>query len=999
MIFNYDYFGNIDPPQYVLCKASGDRIGVLNCTKKNSAFKFNAYDEVSFVTYMYIDGIKNPYYDLVKEGQFIELPLIGRYVISNVDVQSEGTDFEYKECTGLSAEVLIAQKYIENFTINMGTVESVDNVRFYHQSDPSKSLLHLLLAKCPDWEIGHVDVALMDMERCFEIDRDDIYNVLINEVSQAFQCVFVFDSLHHRINAYEEKNVGKDTNIFISYENLLKDSNISSSIEDIKTCLTVTGASELNLREVNMGYDRIYNLEYFNSLEFMSEQLFEEYNAWKTLWNQYVEEYGELSLEYQNYCDQIYELKSKKMPEVTGSTDWTEYGLVPLQEQLAAYEQQQAVMIKQGQGEPGTPEKPNPDYEKFYVPCYNAIQAIKNQLVVVEQDLNNLENKKTAVGEEMASIAELTAMENNFSSTSLKELAKFIREDELSSDNFIVTDTMTDSERMDMLKEMLEYGQKELEKVSQPVLEFDSTVLNLYNMPEFKEYAGDFEPGNYIHINLRDDYAIKARMLTMDIDWLSPENFSVTFGNVMKLKGNKFLCNVTEALELATSAATSVSMNASYWNKANKETSDIMNMLADGLAAAGQAIHTSQSDVVIDDRGIIISNIPESAYPKDRIFIGGSQILFSDDDFQTISTALGRLTYEKLGTKYDEFGLMANFVISGYVASSIIEGNEIYGGKIVGTEFNNGNGTFKVDKDGNLTANSATVTGTINANEGKIGGTNGFTIQSGKIYSGSKSTLSSTADGVYIGTDGISLGSKFSVTNKGELKASSGTFSGTISGGSININDNFVVTSDGTLTAKKGTFSGAISGGSININNNFVVTSQGVMTAKDGIFTGTIDGSDITGGTIEVGALSADNKGVSLGDFTVSADESYMFKATNNSVVIKTTTDPGGSDFPIITLKQDGGGETKVSSYSINTTGNVYGYAFMGDENQTDTYSRFYDIKLAANWWLGVSITKRIKLLSDCMWELARIIDDQWNHHTGVYGDLEDFYNDEISDW
>ena len=67
------------------------------------------------------------------------------------------------------------------------------------------------------------------------------------------------------------------------------------------------------------------------------------------------------------------------------------------------------------------------------------------------------------------------------------------------------------------------------------------------------------------------------------------------------------------------------------------------------------------------------------------------------------------------------------------------------------------------------------IKGDIEADTGHIGGTNGFTIQSGKLYSG-KSSFSSSANGVYIGTDGISLGSGFSVSNGGNLTASSGSF-------------------------------------------------------------------------------------------------------------------------------------------------------------------------------------------------------------------------------
>ena len=43
---------------------------------------------------------------------------------------------------------------------------------------------------------------------------------------------------------------------------------------------------------------------------------------------------------------QINNLTHNKMPDEPESTDWTEYGLVPLEEKLATYEQRQSIMMK-----------------------------------------------------------------------------------------------------------------------------------------------------------------------------------------------------------------------------------------------------------------------------------------------------------------------------------------------------------------------------------------------------------------------------------------------------------------------------------------------------------------------------------------------------------------------------------------------------------------------------------------------------------------------------
>lgn len=808
-----DYFGQITEPSYILTKPNGERIDTIKCITKDMSISFNAPDEINFSTNLYIDDKKNPLYDQIVEGQFIEVIDYGRYVIISCETSSEGTRYETKSCNAISKEVLLGQKYLELFTINMGTTESIDNVQFYNLQNPERSLLHLVLEKCPDWEIGHVDTSLMTLHRCFDETRVDIYSFLTTTMAEAFQCVFLFDSYNNRINIYSEDTIGTDTDIYVTYQNLLKNTSISSSLDDIKTCLTVTGADDLNIREVNMGYDRIYMLDYFATTEYMSYDLYNAYNAWKTKWNNHLPTYTSLLSQYQKYYENINYETNLKMPSTPASTAWNEYGLVPLQEKQAAYEGKLAVMIKAGQGDPS-----HRDYNAMYLPCFNTIQSIKAQIEIVQSTIGYLKDKQSEIGVQMDAIISDIDMTNNFTDKQLKELSLFIREGELSSDNYVVTETMTDSERMDMLNEMLEFGRKELRRISQPQYQFSASLINLCAIPEFDRNVELFNVGNYIHIILRDDYIVKAKILKIKVNFLDVNDFDVTFGTLSKLNGSNQFTDITQAINTAASVATTVSFNASHWNKANKEVTDINEMLAGGLLAAGESLKTARSDVEIDDRGIIISNTPESTYQNDKIFIGDGKIMFSDDGLKTIKTAIGHLTYTKKGTTYTDFGVLAQFLIAGYIAGSTIEGNEIIGGTITGSRFNNGNGTFSVDESGILSAT-----------KGRIGcdknGNGGFIIDANKLYS-NKDSLSSNESGVYLGTDGIALGANnvFKVTNDGALTSTSGHIGGAnITNNSIySDNGNWSINSDGTATFKNVTITGNSS--SLNIGGGFGVS-------------------------------------------------------------------------------------------------------------------------------------------------------------------------------
>lgn len=90
---------------------------------------------------------------------------------------------------------------------------------------------------------------------------------------------------------------------------------------------------------------------------------------------------------------------------------------------------------------------------------------------------------------------------------------------------------------------------------------------------------------------------------------------------------------------------------------------------------------------------------------------------------------------------------------------------------ITGGSLNINNGTFEVTNDGLMTATGADISGRIQATDGIIGG---FTIGENAIYNSITGMEDQTSNGVYLGVDGIKLGDKFSVTNAGLLNTTSG---------------------------------------------------------------------------------------------------------------------------------------------------------------------------------------------------------------------------------
>ena len=570
------------------------------------------------------------------------------------------------------------------------------------------------------------------------------------------------------------------------------------------------------------------------------------------------------------------------------------YGLEPLKSKKEVYHKDRTVLMESGIGM----EDHTEHWKYWNVTC--AGRAASTEINIRTAEIESWKTIQADIKKQMDDIVKDLDMRNgkNFTEEQLKELSKFIREDELSDDNFSVNSIATYKNRYDWINDLLEHGRKELAKVAVPTLEFSMDMANIYAIPEFQDKVDKFDVGNYMYVTLRDDFSLKVRLLTIDINFLDPSDFSVSFGNVAKLKGNKLFQDVTEALSLASSAAASVSYNASYWNQANVDSTTIGDMINEGLLAAGNSLYTTESDVVIDQYGITIKNNPTSdadgnkLYPNDTIFLGGGQILFSSDGLDTIRAALGRVKYtkneydEKTGlwkkdVPYDVFGLIAETVLSGYIGGSTIEGSTIIGGNLLspnyehddtanngkgsynGTRINLKEGTFEFNGNGKqrlmLTKDdkgefTLTVKGTIEAEKGHIGGDNGFIIGSngdkGYLSAGGKLDVNYESNGIYIGTNGIGLGwnkdkktTPFQVTPDGNLIAKSGEIGG------FTLTDKAIYKGKSSLNATTTNGTGIYIGDEgIALGNAFSVTKGGVLTAKSGF----IGGATITADAIYV---------------------------------------------------------------------------------------------------------------------------------------------------
>ena len=383
--------GNYTKPRIFLCDTNKEKMCQLDTTNTKGSFKFNSCSELSFeVGRIYNDLIAgqnkiNPFYSKIENPRLILLENFGYFEIQGAEINSDGIK-ESKSVNAYSLEYTLSTKFLNDFYINTGKVDSLEvlnakdpnniiPITLCNQAEPKLSLLHLVLEEVYGWKVGYVDASLQTLSRQFEVDRESVYDFLMNEVCEKFNCYMVFDTFNNEINVYAESLTSKfigdgstnvftisppfsqigtvsvdgykttrwvynsetgeliledipvsgahievvdgaleewETDVFITFDNLSQEVSVSYDADAIKTKLVVTYGDDLDIREANLGLPYLTDLSYYYTVDWMGQDLYDAYTAYLQKCNTYQSEYTN---------------NSQKMLDIAGLLDFEEHRL------------------------------------------------------------------------------------------------------------------------------------------------------------------------------------------------------------------------------------------------------------------------------------------------------------------------------------------------------------------------------------------------------------------------------------------------------------------------------------------------------------------------------------------------------------------------------------------------------------------------------------------------------------------------------------------------
>lgn len=350
-----------------------------------------------------------------------------------------------------------------------------------------------------------------------------------------------------------------------------------------------------------------------------------------------------------------------------------------------------------------------------------------------------------------------------------------------------------------MEKQLFDVAWKDLSKKCRPQYQYSSTLSNVLTIPQFKGFLKYFQLGNFIRMATDYDTIIKLRLISFTVDYNDTSKIDVTFSDAIRV--HDIYEDASSIQAQANSAAMSFKFNKNQYDKSVNQSNFVEEMRKYGLDVANIPVKNQHQSW--DETGMWFRqwNEQKNDFDPEQIKIINNQIVFSDDGFQSTKMAIGKIPIDKNG----------NTVYA--VNAEAILGKLFLGEYLT---LQNNSGTYKFD-DAGFIAKSGNNSVRIQPN------------QSGELFSIYKGNNKQ----FYVDSDG-------NVHFTGDLTGSSGTFSGNISGGSINLgNGTFTVDENGNMYASSARISGevnassgTIGGWNIGTNSlyrNYVSTTIGYI--------------------------------------------------------------------------------------------------------------------------------------------------------------------------
>lgn len=323
-------------------------------------------------------------------------------------------------------------------------------------------------------------------------------------------------------------------------------------------------------------------------------------------------------------------------------------------------------------------------YNSLYVPYYNKLNAIQDEILVREDEVYTVEGKYNNQNElvrdgmqiEIERIigdAQDTLNFQNFIGDELnKEFCAFLRMDEYSNDNYI-SDGLDNTELFQNAFDFINVATKELYKSATLQHSITGTLKNFLRMREFSPIVNSFKNGNWITVQV-DDEIYKLRIVEYTIDFSSSQNIDVTFSDVISSQDST--SDINSILDKVSNMATSYGSIVRQSDMNSNFSKKMSDMILKGLDMTNTKIVSSadNQDITWDEHGLLCREFNDilNDYNPCQLKIINHGLYITNDGWKTAKAGVGQFYYfDPKDKAYKEgYGIIADTLVGNLILSS-----------------------------------------------------------------------------------------------------------------------------------------------------------------------------------------------------------------------------------------------------------------------------------------------------------------------------------------
>jgi hypothetical protein len=640
----FDYFHQGEIPTFVLCNPNKEQLYALGgISERTYSAKFNAFSELSFRADEYVNEIYMEYYDYLTYRRLIYVDTIGYFMINEVNQMSDGI-VRYKEVKAQALEVELSSKRLVVFQSGSTVMVSGSPVPPPNPVKLNDLLLDLEDEWIPNWTHNGVpgmatpppvgggggassdlDTGIASKYRSFDISDKTVYDFLMTEVEDAYECVFDFDTVNQIINIYDPNVAIAETDIYISHNNVINELSVDEVVDELATCLNVHGGGGMDIRWVNpLGNNNIYDLSYFETTDWMAQTLIDKLNVWESK----IES-----------ASPIYSASAQVLIE------WYDY----ISASTAIFENKSASMAYLVEARKDAIEMPGTTGSQLVADLTVRIDALQIEINTIDAKITTGCGVVADVSGSMNDLSDTLSFEETFSATQISQLQPFIIESSYVNANIILTDSMSASNVIIYADQLYNSASAVLDKTSHPRYTFEVDSVNFMQIEEFQMFRDQLCLGAVITIEISDGQNIEAILLGMDINFDDPTDFTLTFGNRLRMDDESL--KFTDLMGKAITAGNNNRLYSQQWNNwTNNYKNNVSSFITSPINGAVNTIINSGSktEITIATDGIrarkkepVAQSYEGTGYSGSQIYITANSIAVTMDNWKTYSKIVG----------------------------------------------------------------------------------------------------------------------------------------------------------------------------------------------------------------------------------------------------------------------------------------------------------------------------------------------------------------------